>query len=605
MSVKRLTAVVFSLSSIAVVFAARGENPTCPAPEVQSWPDVISLGALGPQESDETIEGPLFTPADLDVNPRIIYQPSPYYDDQMRAKAPGWVIMTFVVNQNGRVVRAKVQNSSDMAFEDAALEAVKGWKFEPGKRDGRPVSVRMRVPITFPVPDTGESTVVQADTEADAEGHRMTRTELKIWNDPKFQQQFIESYVAETEIEPRVTADERDQMEKILELISSDKMDRARAMLEKYRSDASSAVFDFTLANIYFQQEDLEPAAAAYQVAVDKYPKFRRAWRNLGIIYMRQSEYEKALPALAKVIELGGGDAITYGLLGFAYAYVENHLASESALRMATVLDPNTMDWKMGLARALLRQERYADASALFKRLIREEPERTELWLLQANAFLGLNEPLKAAENYELVDMLGGSTPDSLFMLGDIYINEGLYELAIQPYARAMELDPESKPSRVIRATKVLVARNALEDAKTLIGHVENFLKDQIGDAERKDLLKLQAVIAVAEGHGDDQIKVLEEIAELDPLDGDTLIKLGEHAAGKGNKERAMSYYDRAVAIENEEVQAVANVRIAQLLVKDEQYGEAVKHLRKAQELRYRDNIQDYLERVERLSRGV
>ena len=39
--------------------------------------------------------------------------------------------------------------------------------------------------------------------------------------------------MAETEIEPRVTTDERDKMQKVLDLISSDQMDKAASLLEK------------------------------------------------------------------------------------------------------------------------------------------------------------------------------------------------------------------------------------------------------------------------------------------------------------------------------------------------------------------------------------
>ena len=34
---------------------------------------------------------------------------------------------------------------------------------------------------------------------------RLTKAELQIWNDPEFQRRLVESYKAETEIEPRVT----------------------------------------------------------------------------------------------------------------------------------------------------------------------------------------------------------------------------------------------------------------------------------------------------------------------------------------------------------------------------------------------------------------
>lgn len=430
----------------------------------------------------------------------------------------------------------------------------------------------------------------------------LTASELKIWNDPAFKKQFTESYLAETEIEPRVTVIERDEMEKILTLISSDKMDEAARQLEKSRGKASSAVFDFTLANIYFQQEKLPEAAAAYQAAVEKYPKFRRAWRNLGLIDVRQGEFDKAAPALTKVLELGGGDALTYGLLGFAYSSLENNLAAESAYRQAVLLDPVTLDWKMGLARAFFKQERYAEAVALCNSVIEAHPERADLWLLQANAYVGLNQPLKAAENYEFVDKLGASTVDSLNMLGDIYVNEGLFEMAVNSYIRAMEKNPDRNAERAIRAAKVLVTRGALEQTKVLIERIEQMHGSQLVAVDRKDMLKLRARIAVAEGAGEEEIKVLEEIVKLDPLDGEALILLGQHAARANDPEKAVFYYERAESLEKFE--ADAKIRHAQLLVGQGKYTEALPLLRRAQELKPRDDIQKYLDQIERIAKS-
>ena len=68
----------------------------------------------------------------------------------MRKKLPGSVSVLFIVDQQGRVENPIVQKSTDPVFEKSALNAVKQWKFEPGKRKGQPVRFRMRVPITFP-----------------------------------------------------------------------------------------------------------------------------------------------------------------------------------------------------------------------------------------------------------------------------------------------------------------------------------------------------------------------------------------------------------------------------------------------------------------------
>jgi periplasmic protein TonB len=92
----------------------------------------------------------LFSLADLDQKPRVLYQPAPVRDAKMRERAPGTVKVIFIVDDRGRVESPVVQSSTDPVFERAALNAVKQWKFDPGRRGGRAVRTRMRVPITFP-----------------------------------------------------------------------------------------------------------------------------------------------------------------------------------------------------------------------------------------------------------------------------------------------------------------------------------------------------------------------------------------------------------------------------------------------------------------------
>lgn len=92
----------------------------------------------------------LFSIGDLDQKPRVIFQPGPTITNELRKRAPGSVQIIFIVDEQGRTTSHIVQNSSDPIFERAALDAVRKWKFEPGKRNGKPVRFRMRVPITFP-----------------------------------------------------------------------------------------------------------------------------------------------------------------------------------------------------------------------------------------------------------------------------------------------------------------------------------------------------------------------------------------------------------------------------------------------------------------------
>jgi len=108
---------------------------------------VMNFGDVMKKSSQETAQ--LFSVADLDQKPRVIYQTSANLSSAAKKRRPGKVQVIFVVDENGRVVKPTIRSSSDPIFEKAALATVKKWKFEPGKRNGKPVRFRMLVPVSF------------------------------------------------------------------------------------------------------------------------------------------------------------------------------------------------------------------------------------------------------------------------------------------------------------------------------------------------------------------------------------------------------------------------------------------------------------------------
>ena len=82
--------------------------------------------------------------------PRVIAQPAPVYPEVMRESGlRGEVLVDFIVDREGRVTRAYVVRSLNPAFDEPALEAVRRWRFEPGRKGDVPVNTHMRVPIAF------------------------------------------------------------------------------------------------------------------------------------------------------------------------------------------------------------------------------------------------------------------------------------------------------------------------------------------------------------------------------------------------------------------------------------------------------------------------
>jgi tetratricopeptide (TPR) repeat protein len=427
------------------------------------------------------------------------------------------------------------------------------------------------------------------------------KPELDIWNDPVFQKSFVAGYGFNSDIEPRVSPEEVEILEKIRPIMAKD-VARAEGALRGKVTPECSAVLDFTLGGIYFQQDKMKEALKCYQNAVKKYPNFRRAWRNIGLINVRSGDHDNAITAFTRMIELGGGDAYSYGLLGFAYAIKQDYQAAEQAFRNALLLQPQNTEWRLGITRCAFKQLKFEDAVTQLEVLIGRYPEKPDFWLLQAQAYLGMKQPLKAAEDLESVDRLGKSTVDSLHTLGDIYLSENLADSALNAYSRAFKLDTKQQLYRPVRSAEMLAMRGAPVEARKLLDQITQARTADIPEADRRKILKLQARLSMAEGGGgEDAVKALEEIVKLDPLDGEALMLLGQHYIQKNEPDRAIFYFERAEGIE--QFEAKAKIRHAQVFVGMGRFNDALPLLRRAQELKPQEEVARYLEQVERAAR--
>ena len=76
---------------------------------------------------------------------------SPSYPDAARKRGiEGWVELAFTVQTNGSVDQVEVRNASPAdVFDDAAVRAVRQWRFEPIERNGERIEQRAMVRLKF------------------------------------------------------------------------------------------------------------------------------------------------------------------------------------------------------------------------------------------------------------------------------------------------------------------------------------------------------------------------------------------------------------------------------------------------------------------------
>jgi TonB family protein len=110
----------------------------------------VGTGAGRGPGSDGGLGGGVYTAGNGVSAPRAIYDPEPDYSDEARAaKYQGMVTLALVVRADGRPTNLRVARSLGMGLDEKALEAVRTWRFEPGRKDGRPVPVQIEVEVDF------------------------------------------------------------------------------------------------------------------------------------------------------------------------------------------------------------------------------------------------------------------------------------------------------------------------------------------------------------------------------------------------------------------------------------------------------------------------
>lgn len=82
--------------------------------------------------------------------PRVLNRVEPQYSaEALKARVQGIVILEALIDENGRVNEINVLKGLPFGLNEAAMEAVRQWKFEPALHNGIPAKVLFNVTINF------------------------------------------------------------------------------------------------------------------------------------------------------------------------------------------------------------------------------------------------------------------------------------------------------------------------------------------------------------------------------------------------------------------------------------------------------------------------
>lgn len=442
-----------------------------------------------------------------------------------------------------------------------------------------------------------------------------------LFRDPQFVRDFVGSYGFLSDIEPKVSPEESRVLVRIRELFDERKFGDAETELVRFIKETEapsdpekepgeiSAAMVFVLGNLYFSADRTEEARRAFLEAIRRFPKFRRAHVNLGYLYVSEEGYDKAMAHFQEAVSLGEANPRVLGLLGYTYLLKRKPLAAENAYRQAYLLDPSSRDWKLGLAQALMQQDKMAEASAMLGTLIEEYPEDRELWLQQTNALLAQERKMEAAVNLEVLRMKGLASESELNLLGNLYMDQGEPQLALFAYLAAIDKSETLDVERALKSARILNDYGYPDKAEAFVQQVRSRKGDSLTSDERRELQLVEVKIARTAGELARVGEILENLSESEPGNAEVLLELGRHydqlakveesdTAREKLLREAQTRLQQAAAIDSTAYEA--SLALGQLYTRERRYLDAMPYLEKAETLKPSENLKSYVSRVRR-----
>ncbi len=110
----------------------------------------FTLGIVGPllAQQDDTI----YQPGNGVSAPKLVTDVKPQYPaDAVRRGVTGVVLLQCVVDRDGVPTSLEVVRPLDEDLDQVGLRTLRQWRFEPGRKDGRPVLVQIQVEMAFSI----------------------------------------------------------------------------------------------------------------------------------------------------------------------------------------------------------------------------------------------------------------------------------------------------------------------------------------------------------------------------------------------------------------------------------------------------------------------
>lgn len=167
-----------------------------------------------------------------------------------------------------------------------------------------------------------------------------------------------------------------------------------------------------------------------------------RGYYSLGVDYYRKAEYDHALEALNRSLQVDSTYAPAWMMRGRTYGHLGNPNAAIQDLKRSCAIDSMSADALFWLGVAYQKAGRHAQAEAPYRRSLALDPDRAEAATNLADVFFRAHRPEDARVWLQRALSVDSTYANALYGLGYYYEIKGKYDEAEASYKRAIPFPP-------------------------------------------------------------------------------------------------------------------------------------------------------------------
>lgn len=104
----------------------------------------------GPENTAEKLDSRLFIVGGAVSSPQLLVKVEPEYSEQAKyLKVEGTVLLAIEVWEDGRAHNIHVRSGLGYGLDEKAIEAIQQWRFDPSRKNGKPVRVSAQIEVSF------------------------------------------------------------------------------------------------------------------------------------------------------------------------------------------------------------------------------------------------------------------------------------------------------------------------------------------------------------------------------------------------------------------------------------------------------------------------